>query len=48
MAALIEKAKSTIGLAKKYWHEPPKGNYVSYKEIASLSGAGFGVHWAVL
>ena len=48
MAALIEKTKSTIGLAKKYWHEPPKGNYVSYKEIASLSGAGFGVHWAVL
>ena len=48
MAVLIEKAKSTIGLAKKYWHEPPKGNYVSYKEIASLSGAGFGVHWAVL
>ena len=48
MSALIEKAKSTIGLAKQYWHEPPKGNYVSYKEIASLSGAGFGVHWAVL
>ena len=48
MTALIEKAKSTIGLAKQYWHEPPKGNYVSYKEIASLSGAGFGVHWAVL
>ncbi len=48
MTALIEKAKSTITTAKKYWHEPPKGNYVSYKEIASLSGAGFGVHWAVL
>ena len=48
MSALIEKAKSTIGLAKQYWHEPPKGNYVSYKEIASLSGAGFGVHWAML
>lgn len=48
MAALIEKAKSTIGLAKKYWHEPPKGNYISYKEIASLSGAGFGVYWATL
>lgn len=48
MAVLIEKAKSTIGLAKKYWHEPPKGNYISYKEIASLSGAGFGVYWATL
>ncbi len=48
MAPFIEKAKSTIGLAKKYWNEPPKGNYVSYKEIASLSGAGFGVYWATL
>ncbi len=46
--AFIEKAKSTIMTAKKYWHEPPKGNYVSYKEIASLSGAGFGVYWATL
>ena len=48
MSALIEKAKSAIGLAKKYWHEPPKGNYVSYKEVAFLSGAGFGVYWATL
>lgn len=48
MAALIEKAKTTITTAKKYWHEPPKGNYVSYKEVASLSGAGFGVYWATL
>ncbi len=45
---LVEKAKSTISTAKKYWHEPPKDNYVSYKEIASLSGAGFGVYWATL
>ena len=47
-SSIIEKAKTTIGLAKKYWNEPPKGNYVSYKEIASLSGAGFGVYWARL
>lgn len=48
MIAIVEKAKNGIGLAKQYWHEPPKGNYISYKEIASLSGAGFGVHWAML
>ncbi len=45
---LLQKAKDTIGLAKKYWNEPPKGNYVPYKEIISLSGAGFGVHWVTL
>lgn len=48
MIAIVEKAKNGIGLAKQYWHEPPKGNYISYKEIASLSGAGFGVYWATL
>lgn len=45
---LIQKAKDTLNLAKQYWNVPPKGNYISYKEIASLSGAGFGVHWATL
>ncbi len=45
---LLQKAKDTVGLAKKYWNEPPKGNYVPYKEILSLSGAGFGVHWVTL
>ncbi len=42
---IIPKVKETINLAKTYWHVPPKGNYVSYKEIACISGAGFGVHW---
>lgn len=42
------KAKNLFRTAKEYWHVPPKGNYIPYKEIASLSGAGFGVHWATL
>ena len=45
---LIQKAKDTIHLAKKYWSEPPKGNYIPYKEVASLSGAGFGANWVTL
>ena len=45
---VIGKAKKAITTVKEYWHEPPKGNYVPYKEIASLSGAGFGVHWITL
>ena len=45
---IIPKVKETISLAKTYWTEPPKGYYVPYKEIANLSGAGFGVHWLTL
>ncbi len=45
---LLEKAKTAVGTAKEYWHVPPKGKYISYKEIAALSGAGFGVNWATL
>ena len=45
---IIPKVKETVSLAKTYWTEPPKGYYVPYKEIANLSGAGFGVHWLTL
>lgn len=44
----VDKAKSIFNTAKEYWTTPPKGNYIPYKEIASLSGAGFGVHWLTL
>ena len=43
--SLKTKVKNTVSTVKEYWTTPPKGNYVPYKEIASLSGAGFGVHW---
>ena len=42
------KIKSGIQAARNYWHTPAKGNYIPYKEVASLSGAGFGVHWMTL
>ena len=45
---IVSKAKSFISTVKTYWREPPKGNYIPYKEVASLSGAGFGVHWITL
>lgn len=45
---VLGKAKNLFFTAKEYWTVPPKGNYIPYKEIASLSGAGFGVHWATL
>ena len=44
----LDKAKGVIRNFKEYWNEPAKGNYVPYKEVAAISGAGFGVHWATL
>lgn len=44
----VSKAKELISTVKEYWHEPAKGNYIPYKEVASLSGAGFGVYWTIL
>ncbi|MBR6785864.1 MAG: hypothetical protein IKM25_06395, partial [Clostridia bacterium] len=46
--SLVAKAKGIIQTAKEYWTVPPKGNHIPYKEVASLSGAGFGVYWTVL
>lgn len=45
---LKSKTKDFICTAKKYWNAPAKGDFVSYKEIGHLSGAGFGVYWATL
>lgn len=45
---IISKAKNIVSTAKEYWKEPAKGNYIPYKEVASLSGAGFGVYWTIL
>ncbi len=45
---VVTKVKDLFYTAKKYWHEPAKGNYIPYKEIVSLSGAGFGVNWMSL
>lgn len=45
---VFSKIKGIIANVKQYWHEPAKGNYIPYKEIVSLSGAGFGVYWMLL
>lgn len=45
---IVSKARNLFYMAKAHWHTPPKGNYIPYKEIASLSGAGFGAHWITL
>ncbi len=46
--SVISKAKNAIRTVKEYWSVPPKGNYIPYKEVASISGAGFGAYWTTL
>ncbi len=48
MANIKQKAKDIFQTAKVYWHNPAKGNYIPYKEVAAISGAGFGVHWGTV
>jgi len=45
---IISKAKDFIGTVKEHWSVPPKGKLIPYKEVAALSGAGFGVNWLTL
>ncbi len=47
-SSIKAKVKNIVSTAKEYWHVPPKGKYVPYKEVANLSGAGFGVYWTTL
>lgn len=42
-----EKVVSFLQDFKQYWHVPPKGRYMPYKEIASLSIGGIGVKFIV-
>lgn len=42
IAELKTKAKGIVDYARFYWNEPPKGKYMSLKEIAAYSGGGIG------
>lgn len=43
MANLGTKISGLVRDVKMYWNEPPKGHYMSFKEILSYSGGGIGV-----
>ncbi len=45
MSKASDKISGIINVGKQYWNEPAPGNYVPYKEVASLGAAGLGVHW---
>ncbi len=39
------KISSLLSNIKQHWNTPAEGNYVPYKEVATIGAAGFGVHW---
>lgn len=45
--SLINKAKEGLTKVRTYWRTPPLGNYMNYKEIASLAGGGLGVKFVI-
>lgn len=40
-----EKITTLLGNLKRYWKVPPKGRYMTFKEIMSLSFGGIGVRF---
>lgn len=45
--SIKEKVGSIINNVRYYWNEPPKGRFMSFKEILSYSGGGIGFYLIV-
>ena len=43
----IGMVKDGLSKVKTYWKTPPLGNYMTFKEIASLAGGGIGVKFII-
>ena len=44
---IIEQATNLFNNVKYYWKEPPKGKYMSFKEIAAYSFGGIGAYFII-
>lgn len=47
ISELKTKAKGVVDYARYYWNEPPKGKYMSLKEIAAYAGGGIGAYFII-
>ena len=47
MAGKLAKAKSTIKDVKTYWKVPPKGRYMTFKEIGAYAFGGIGAYFLI-
>ncbi|MGN1123363.1 MAG: MFS transporter [Eubacterium sp.] len=44
---LKSKVQGVVDQVKYYWNEPPKGKYMSFKEIAAYAGGGIGAYFII-
>ena len=44
IASLKQKVTTLVDNVKYYWKEPPKGRYMSFKEIGSYAFGGIGAY----
>ena len=47
IASLKQKVTTLVDNVKYYWKEPPKGRYMSFKEIGSYAFGGIGAYLIV-
>ena len=45
--SLKQKASSMIDQVKYYWNDPPKGRFMSFKEIVAYAGGGIGAYFII-
>lgn len=46
-ANLATKARNLVGDVRQYWRVPPKGKYMTFKEIASYAFGGIGAYFVI-
>lgn len=46
-AGLLQKAARLIDNVKYYWNDPPKGKYMTFKEVAAYSFGGIGAYFII-
>lgn len=46
-SAIKEKVQGLVDNVRYYWKEPPKGRFMSFKEIAAYSGGGIGAYFVI-
>lgn len=47
-AGIKDKIGGLINNVRYYWNEPPKGRYMTFKEIVSYAGGGIGCYFIIL
>ncbi|MDE7124740.1 MAG: MFS transporter, partial [Eubacterium sp.] len=45
--SLKQKITSTIDNVKYYWNDPPKGRFMTFKEIVAYAGGGIGAYFII-